>query len=46
MNKTHPHPDAAHVMRVYRGYILGCKRKFGRARGVFAYREIVEEYLT
>lgn len=32
-------------MRTYRRYILGCKRKFGHARGVFAYQEIVREYL-
>ncbi len=29
---THPHPDPAHVMRCYRGHILGKKRAWSRKR--------------
>lgn len=32
-------------MRVYRGYILGTKRKQGSARGVILYRDYIETYL-
>lgn len=43
---THPHPDPAHVMRCYRGHILGFKRKKGSARGLIHYRALVEQYLA
>jgi hypothetical protein len=42
---SHPHPDPAHVMRVYRRHILGCKRKWSTARGLTHYRKLVETYL-
>jgi hypothetical protein len=42
----HPHPDPAHVMRVYRRHILGMKRKKGSARALVHYRELVAEYLA
>lgn len=43
---SHPHPQPSHVMRVYRAHILGCKRKWGSARGLIHYRRIVDEYLA
>ena len=45
MNKTHSHPDPKHIMTTYRGHVLNWKRKYGSARGLFAYKEIVREYL-
>jgi hypothetical protein len=45
VKQMHPHPDPKHVMRAYRGYILGCKRKWGYARGLIHYRGFVETYL-
>jgi len=42
---SHPHPSRRHVMVAYRQYILGCKKRFGSARGQFHYRELVDEYL-
>lgn len=42
---AHPHPDPKHVMRCYRGHILGCKRKWGTARGLIHYRSLVQTYL-
>lgn len=41
----HPHPDKAHLMRVYRGHILGAKRKFGTARSLVHYLDYVRGYL-
>jgi hypothetical protein len=43
---THPHPSAAHIMRVYRGFILGFKRTRGTARGLIHYRAYIDGYLT
>jgi hypothetical protein len=43
---THPHPDPAHILRVYRGHILGSKRKWRTARGLIHYRELIEIYLA
>ena len=43
---SHPHPSRRHVMECYRGHILGCKRKWGTARGLIHYRAIVAEYLA
>ena len=35
----HPHPDKAHLVRAYRGYILGEKRRMaGRANSIKAFR--------
>jgi len=31
-------------MEVYRDYILGCKRKFGSARGLVHYKDYLKEY--
>lgn len=42
---THP-GKPEHVMRVYRGHLLGCKRKWGTARGLIHYRAILQEYLA
>jgi len=36
--------DPRHVMVAYRQYILGCKKKWGSARSLVHYREIIEEY--
>lgn len=33
------------VMRQYRRYILSCKKKWGTARGLLHYSEIMKEYL-
>lgn len=41
----HPHPNPAHVMRVYRGHILGSKRRWGSARGLLHYRRYLQTYL-
>lgn len=43
---AHPHPNSRHVMTVYRGHILGSKRKWRTARGLIHYRAIVGEYLA
>ena len=42
----HPHPSRRHVMVAYRRYILGCKARWGTARGLVHYRAIVGEYLA
>jgi hypothetical protein len=34
------------VMRQYRRHILGCKKKWGTARGLIHYRGFVETYLA
>ena len=52
--RTHPHPDPAHIMLRYRGYLTGQKRVWmapnPRAkrclRGLIRYREYVSEYLA
>lgn len=33
-------------MRTYRAHILGCKKKWGSARGLIHYRAIIGEYLA
>ena len=51
---THPHPNPAHVMRVYRRYLVGQKRvwmaqgKRGHRclRGLIHYGGFVEQYLA
>lgn len=40
----HPHPDKNHLIRVYRRYILGIKKKIGTARGLFHYSSIIATY--
>ena len=35
-----------YVMVAYRQYILGCKAKWGSARSLIHYREIIAEYLA
>jgi hypothetical protein len=42
----HPHPDKLHLVRCYRGHIIGSKRKWGTARGLIHYRRYVQEYLA
>ena len=37
--------DAKTTMRTYRAYILGCKRKFGTARGLVHYLDYLQSYL-
>ena len=37
--------DPRHIMTCYRQYILACKRKWGSARSLVHYHEIVREYL-
>lgn len=46
MTYDHPHPDASHVMRSYRRYILSCKKSWGTARGLVHYKGIVQTYLA
>lgn len=41
----HPHPDKLHVVKCYRGHILGSKRKWGSARSLIHYRRLITEYL-
>lgn len=43
---THPHPDPAHVMRCYRGYLMKAKRQFGGCRSLIHYRRLLDEYLA
>lgn len=43
---THPHLSPEWVMRRYRGHLLGCKRKWGYARGLIHYRRLLDEYLA
>jgi hypothetical protein len=43
--KTHSHPSALHVMTCYRRFILGFKRRHGKARGIVVYRGLIDEYL-
>ena len=43
---NHPHPDKRHVMTVYRGHLLGSKRKYGTARGLIHYNGYLQAYLT
>jgi len=43
---THPHPNPEHVMRRYRGAILGAKKHFGSARGLIHYKGLLEQYLA
>jgi hypothetical protein len=42
---SHPHPSREHIMRTYRAYILGCKKKYGTARSQVHYKDLVREYL-
>lgn len=42
----HPHPDKQHVVSTYRRYILSVKRKFGTARGLGHYHQLIATYLT
>jgi hypothetical protein len=44
-NLMHPHPNKAHVVSQYRRHILSSKRKFGSARALIHYRQILETYL-
>lgn len=41
----HPHPNKRHVMRAYRRYIVDRKKRWGTARGLVHYRQIIETYL-
>jgi hypothetical protein len=43
---THPHPDAAHVMRRYRRDLLNAKKHFGSSRALIHGRAMLEEYLA
>jgi len=44
---SHPHPDPSHVMRCYRGCIVGMNRKRRRsARGLSHYKAYLHEYLA
>jgi hypothetical protein len=36
---------ARHIMTVYRRHLLGCKKKWGSARGLIHYRALVDSYL-
>jgi len=42
----HPHPNPKHVMKCYRGHILGSKRKYGSSRGLMHHKEIIKTYLA
>jgi hypothetical protein len=37
--------DAERTMRIYRDYVLGCKRKYGTARSQVHYLDYVRAYL-
>lgn len=48
----HPHPDPAHVMRAYRGYLVGTKRKWMAnnrgprcLRALIHYQKLIQTYL-
>ena len=36
---------ARHIMTVYRRHLLGCKKKWGSARGLIHYRALLDSYL-
>lgn len=42
----HPHPDKQHVVRSVRRYLLGNKKKFGTARSLVHYRDLIATYQT
>lgn len=42
---SHPHPNPAHVMCCYRGYLMKAKRQ-SSARSLIHYRELVDTYLA
>lgn len=46
MYSTHPNPDKVFLMKTYRAYILGSKKRNGTARSLVHYRDYVREYLT
>ena len=37
--------DPQHIVMCYRRHILGCKRKWGTARGLLHYRDFITDYL-
>lgn len=41
----HPHDDPQHIVSIYRGYILGFKRKYGTARSQVHYRDLMATYV-
>lgn len=43
---THPHPSPEHVMKCYRGHILGSKRKYGSARGLMHLQKLIDTYFA
>lgn len=45
IHPRHPHPNPKHVMLVYRGYLLGEKRKITGNRGIILRRDYLETYL-
>lgn len=45
MTYTHPGKPAL-VMRQYRRHIMDCKHKWGSARGLIHYRQLLETYLA
>ena len=45
-NMQHPHPDKQHVIRQVRRYLLSAKKRFGTARGLVHYNDLIATYLT
>lgn len=43
---THPHPDKVHIVRTYRRAILSAKARFGTARSLVHYHDLVASYKT
>jgi predicted SAM-dependent methyltransferase len=41
----HPHPNRSHILFIYRRFLLGTKKRLGRAQVLIHYREILQEYL-
>jgi len=42
----HPHPDPHHIVRQYRRHIMRTKERFGSARSLVHYRQLVACYLS
>jgi hypothetical protein len=46
LTMTHPHPDKRHVMVAMRRYLLAAKKRFGQARGLCHYQDLLQTYVT
>lgn len=43
---NHPHPNPQHIVRQYRRHIMRTKQRFGTARSLVHYRQLVQAYLS